>query len=214
MAGVRQFGRRPKRVTRRKAVRRRMVMYRRPRQLTRTFTEVFDAGQWAPNTGKIFSVAMQDIPQAPFYASLYKQFCIRKFTAIIVPSWTSSDVGAVGATPMARLAYAVADTPINVTPATELSVLTENSSNIVLLDRIRKLTCRPKPDLTSQTIAGVPVATSQKAPVWLNFNNPSVANPGNSVYHDGIQAFFTVAGPTPTPVQLYYKVTFSVRDPS
>ena len=83
-----------------------------------TFTEMISAGGLVVNQGGIFTTRFADLPQASNYASLYKQFCIKRLQAIVVPRFNSFDPNTLGgggslATSWVqpRLTYAVNDTP-------------------------------------------------------------------------------------------------------
>lgn len=193
------------------------------RTSSHTFTEMVSAGGLVVNQGGIFSTRFSDLPQANNYASLYKQFCIKKLQAIIVPRFNSFDPNTLGgggslATSWVqpRLTYAINDTPALTVPATELDVLTDNGCKIRLLNsKPIKINMTPKPEQLSSDLGGHPVVTRQQKLLWFNTNNPQVGFDGVNVVHHGAQ-YFLSGNPSRTDYMfdLFYKVTIGVRDPA
>lgn len=185
-----------------------------------TFTETLQASPLPSGGGGIFSTRFNDLPQAAQYATLWKQFCIRKLEVMIVPKFNSFGVTGNVANSywQPRITYAVNDTPSLLTPATELDVLTDNGCKTkVINNKPLRITCYPKPEFISTDLTGARVVTRQRKMIWFNTGNTDVAFSGQNVVHTGIQYFVT--GNTPgAPVEeladVYYKVTISMRDAS
>lgn len=197
---------------------RKRVARRRPK--VHTFTETLQASPLPSGGGGIFSTRFNDLPQAAQYATLFKQFCIRKLVVMIVPKFNSFGVtgNVTNSYWQPRITYAVNDTPSLLTPATELDVLTDNGCKTkVINNKPLRLVCYPKPEFISTDLAGARVVTRQRKQIWFNTGNTDVAFSGQDVVHTGIQYYVT--GNTPgAPVEeladVYYKVTISMRDAS
>lgn len=208
---------------RRRGAPRRKPGYRAKRRNTsRTFTEVYDGGTLSTNQGSVFSTSFNSIPQAAEYAKLYRQFCIKKMTVMLLPLYTDAEINTGLGTlnyQATRIAYAITDTPNQVNPASELDVLTENGAKVVLGHRKITMSCWPKPYLT-QVVPGVIandyVAVRQRKAVWLNTDAAGQTNGGQDVIHGGI-TFWVSNNLANAPVEcfkIYYKVTFAMRDPA
>lgn len=212
----------PKRKRGKKAMRKR-VYRKRKLSTMRTFTECLQASPVYTNSGGIFRTRMSDVPQLSAYAKLYSQFAIRKLKVVLLPKYGPSEPNAALAGLTAvdvqniRLAYAVNDTPDKIIPASELDVLTDNGAKVVTGHRKITLTCRPKPDLQMRdALSGAFPAVRRRGLTWLNFDNSETGSNGETIEHDGISYWCTQGNFTIAPFEafdVYYYVTFSVRDP-
>lgn len=222
MAYRKRYSRPRRKMLRRRAPRKNKSYNKAPR--VQTFTEVLQAGDIPIGAGGVFKTKMDDIPQWQSYSDLYKQFCIKKLQVTIIPRLDNfpldinASIPSVGSSFWApRLAYSIDDTPNVQIPATELDVLTDNGVKVLSMNKPIKLTCYPKPDVGMYDLVNLQtVAVRTKKQMWLNFKNTEVGNPGVSVPHGGIR--FYISG---NPLfngqymhNVYYKVTFSVRDPA
>lgn len=190
------------------------------RKYSPTYTEIVAAGNIQANNGGQFVCRFVDIPQQAQYSSLYKQFCIKKLSVMLLPRLNSFDANtalAVGTSYWApRLTYSVDDTPSTTIPGSELDVLSDNGAKVVSLTNKRTLTCYPKPSIGSiDTQLGSVVATRMRKAVWLNTNSADVANSGVNVQHHGIRYWLT-GNPLYNDFMfdVYYKITFQLRDPA
>lgn len=188
--------------------------------MSHTFTEVFTTGSIPVNAGGTFYTTFSQIPQCAQYATLYKQFCIKKLQVSLMPRLNSFDPNTAGGTGLSfwapRIAYSIDDTPNVISPTSELDVLTDNGVKVVSLgNKPIKMTCYPKPSIGSTTVDGSTVATRQRKLVWFNQRNTEVGNDGWSVPHGSIR-YWISANPLLSDYQfdVYYKITFAVRDPA
>lgn len=239
MVQYRRFGprkyvrkaRRPALTTRPLAIRRRRIGMYNP---TPTFVETFHfpANQQRPygdfsvtpaGTGKVFKVAITDIPQFAQYASMYEMYRINWVKVIVIPDYNSQASDANAATyniasvvqnyGQVRCVYAINDSPALSTPATEGAVLTDNGCKIVSVGTKWTASFKATPDLAQTNAQNNAVWIKPKRKEWLLFDTVTT---GNNPDHGSIQAFFTLASDTPTstmPMKVYYKVSFSLRDP-
>lgn len=211
---------------RRKMLRKRAPGYKKRTRGPRyqTFTEVLQAGDIALGSGGVFKTRMLDIPQVTSYANLYKQYCIKKLQVTIMPRLTefpldtNASIPSIGSSIWCpRLAYSIDDTPDVQTPLSELEVLTDNGAKVRLMNRPIKLTCWPKPDIgVTSLVDSTVVAMRTRKTMWFNFENKDVASPGVAIPHGGIR-FYVSGNPLwggQYSFNVYYKVTFSVRDPA
>lgn len=187
----------------------------------RVFTEVVDAGQLQTNTGGTFKVSFDSIPQVAEYSKLYRQFCIKKLQVMLLPLYTDAEINTALGTlnyEASRVAFAITDTPEQVNPGSELDVLQENGAKVVLGHKKITINCWPKPDLT-QVSPGVLtnqyVAVRQRKAVWLNTDAPNQAYSGTNITHGGISYWVSnnLANASIDVFQVYYKITFALRDP-
>lgn len=189
------------------------------RTMSHTFTEVFNNGNIPVNAGGTFYTTFSSIPQAAYYANLYKQFCIKKLEVTLMPRVNSFDPNTAGGTGLSfwepRIAYSIADTPNVINPTAEGDVLTDNGVKLRSLSKPLKITCYPKPSVGLTNIDGAPVAVRQRKAMWFNQRNNEVGNDGWSVPHGSIR-YWISANPLLGDYQfdVYYKVTFAVRDPA
>lgn len=203
-----------------RAAAKRQRRYRKMAPKYPTFTETIEAGSVQVGTGGVWKTQFNSLPQNVPYSQLYKQFCIKKLQVILLPSFTGADSALLtSGTEMARLAFAIDDTPSVLTPTSELDVITANGSKIVSAGRKVVINCRPKPDLMSvgdNQPQPVHVATRIRGNVWLNTDNSAVNNSGTAVPHGSIR-YWVSGAPLSlayTQFTVYYKVTFSLRDPA
>lgn len=205
----------------RRAAGRRRAARKNIKTVSHTFTEVLTTGSIPVNAGGVFYTTFSAIPQAASYAALYKQFCIKKLQVSLMPRLNSYDpntAGSVGLSYWApRIAYSIADTPAVVNPTSELDVLTDNGVKVLTMgNKPIRMTCYPKPSISVISGAdGNPVAVRQRKQVWFNQRNTEVANDGWSVPHGNIR-YWISANPLLSDFQfdVYYKITFAVRDPA
>lgn len=193
---------------------------RQARVYSQTYTELVSAGNIQANAGGQFVCRFNDIPQAGQYAALYKQFCIKKLQVMLLPrlnSYDANTTASVGTSYWApRLTYSVDDTPATTIPAAELDVLTDNGAKVISLTDKRTLTCYPKPSIAVMNVNdGAQVATRQRKAVWLNTNNVDTQLNGQNVQHHGIRYWLT-ANPLYNEFffDVYYRITFQMRDPA
>lgn len=189
---------------------------------TRTFTEVLDAGEINSNAGGTFKVQFDSIPQYQEYSKLYRQFCIKKLQVMLLPLYTDAEINTGLGTlnyQATRIAWAVNDTPQLTTPGSELDVLEDNGAKVVLGHKKINISCWPKPDLTMVSpgvLTNTYVGVRQRKAVWLNTDSPGQAYSGVDISHGGISYWVSNnLANMPVPVfKVYYKVTFSMRDPA
>lgn len=187
---------------------------------SKTFTEVLSAGNIQMNTGGQFVCRFNDIPQAGQYAALYKQFCIKKLQVMLLPRLNSFDANTTASVGTSywvpRLAFSVNDTPGTTIPLSEVDVLQDNGARVVSLVNKKTLVCYPKPSIGSIDLGlGAVAATRQRKQVWLNTGNSDTTNNGQNVQHHGITYWLT-GNPLYNEFMfdVYYKITFQMRDPA
>lgn len=204
-----------------------MKLYKSIRTRNHTFTETFIPASnpvITTNTGYLFTTNMNQLPptQLASYANLYNQYCIRKMQVILVPRYDTADINTAAAGPgyfLNQYAYSIADTPDLVAPTSMLDVLEDNGCKIrTMTNKAIKITCRPRPYMdviNSATQSAVAVRTAKLQ--WFNFANTDTfaGTTGQGVSHGGIQFFIQNNGALANVVSadVYYKITFSVRDP-
>lgn len=188
----------------------------------RTFTETLAAGSISTQSGGVFKVSMASVPQISDYATLYSQFCIRRLKVMLLPRYGQSDPNAALSLTGpgiydSRLAFAVNDTPVKLSPTSEIDVLTDNGCRVVQGTKKISIRCDPKPDIALlDNATGIPAAIRSSKETWFNFRNSTTGTNGENVEHGGI-SWWLSGNPAVAslPVyDVYYKVTFSVRDPS
>lgn len=192
-------------------------------------TDVLQVVAGSPGAGKTFKVRISDIPQSLQYFNLYKQYRINWFKVMLIPKLnttaadpnTYTELGALPAGPLpamgqARIVYAINDTPNVPDPGAEAEVLAENGCKISTIKTMWSCACKPKPDVSLSTAAGAPIWVRQKYREFFNFD-PVLG--GNNPQYGGISAWVTLPGIQPGGVQvpndyfIYYKVSFTLRDP-
>lgn len=216
-----RYNRRRMNRKRRAAGRRRRAARKNIKTMSHTFTEVFSTGSIPVNAGGTFYTTFSAIPQCASYAALYKQFCIKKLQVTLMPRLNSYDpntAGSVGLSYWApRIAYSIADTPNVINPTSEADVLTDNGVKVLSMgSKPIRMTCYPKPSINViETGSGNPVAVRQRKTLWFNQRNTEVGNDGWSVPHGNIR-YWISSNPLLSDFQfdVYYKVTFAVRDPA
>lgn len=183
-----------------------------------TFTETFIGNpilfnQTSPgNSTNLIQNSLNQIPQVGDYTALYNQYCIRKITAIFVPAYNVADTNIpASATPVdaPRFVYAIQDSAQQVAPTTEADVLQDNGCKIRMFTKPVKVTWRPRPAVADALVGGGFVANTRRGPQWLTTAVTTAA-------HNGLAYSFTNSVPiagTPTLASVYFKVTFSLRDP-
>lgn len=208
--------------------RRRMNRKRGPFRMRRmlnpspTFVETYNSGQVFSNAGGVFQARITDIPQVAQYNTLYKQYRINWIKVMLVPiyGYSSTDPNAAlynnsQAVPYmgtARITFAINDSPATVVPANELAVLTDNGSQVNQIVNKWARAFKPVSSVQVTSVGGGLVATKQKYRQWFNFDLDNIAN---NPLHQGISYWITQAtGPgAQGAFEVYYKVSFSLRDP-
>lgn len=175
--------------------------------------------------GQVFGARITDIPQVGQYSNLYKQYRINWIKVMIVPDFSglASDnnsaaynAGAgIGSVGMTRVAWAIQDSPGVAAPATEAIVLQDNGAKVKALGSKWSCSFKPVPQVAQITdiAAGTQVYAKQKFKQWFNFDTVLT---GNNPFHGACAAFFTLPPsvvPTSVNLNVYYKVSFSLRDP-
>lgn len=197
----------------------------------RTVTETLYAGALSNSPagiiGQTWTTKFSDVPQYKQYSDLYRQFCIRKFEMILLPRYTVPDpnnqlgFAGNGGWGSIRLAYAVDESPGLLPPVSELDVLQSNGSKVRVVDGKKiVIKCnRPRPDLNIGQ--GAVALARPRGVTWLNTESADVTGTGIDVLHSGIRTYATlnfvgpVTGDATLPIyDVYYKITFSLRDPA
>lgn len=195
-------------------------------------SELFQVIAGSPGAGKTFKVRISDIPQSLQYFNLYKQYRINWVKVMLIPKLnttavdpnTYTQMGALPAGPLpamgqARIVYAIQDSPNVPDPANENEVLQENGCKVKTFKTMWSCSFKPVPDVSQQSPAGANIWARQKYKQFFNFD-PVLG--GNNPQHGGVSAWVTlpgtqVAGDPPTVVPndyyVYYKVSFTLRDP-
>lgn len=218
------------------------VLVRRPRRLARqgrgvrsrmfnpqpTFTETFNLARdnlsivAGTSLGKVFKVAFNNIPQWPQYMNLYNQYKINWVKVMLVPSFDTNgaDINSAQATPlgqtgMARIVYAINDTPGEETPLSEAEVLSDNGAKIRSIGTKWSCSFKPVADIGVQALAGTSVIpTKIKKQQWFSFDATTLSN---NPAHGAVSAYITLPGSVGATMSVgytcYYKVNFSLRDP-
>lgn len=177
-----------------------------------SFTETFKVADINVNAGDVFRVAIDQLPQLAQYAGLYNQYKINSLKVMIYPQYNSFDgvqAAGVTGTTMPRIAYAINDTPDVAAPTTENDLLSDNGVRVRTLKDKLTIRCVPKPQRPNATL-GVEVI-DQKSP-FFTFATAGQTNPVYSGISYWISAD-TLVGFTPPRFDVYYKVTFTLRDP-
>lgn len=229
---------------RRFAPKRRVVRKKRTHrpQLSATYTEMVDAGMVQSNKGYIASVSFDSIPQHTEYATLFRQYCIRKLQLIIVPEWNAfeGNQAAYNASPtldlsgglmnlalggpiapsysQPRLVYNSVFTANTAEPANEIAVLAQNTAKIRSLgvNRILKINCTPVASLGQQNLNSILLESEavSKRNQWLSTSGgANVLHKGVSMYCSQMNSGSTSPSDQRPIAHIFYKVTFSLRDP-
>lgn len=182
--------------------------------------------------GKVFKLRISDMPQWQQYLSLYKQYRINWVKVMLIPNFdgTSFDINSAaynnstagygGWQGMARIAYAINDSPDVTAPVNEDEVLTDNGCKIKAFKSKWSCSFKPVPDVKQTTSVGT-IWTRQKFRQWFNFDPLTI---GNNPEHGAVSAFISLPGNIATPANpsmisdamryhCYYKVSFTLRDP-
>lgn len=175
-----------------------------------------------------FTVRISDIPQIADYVALYNQYRINWVRVMLIPDYntasadvnaTQYNLGVAGTSGfgMARIAWAINDTPNLPDPVDEAQVLSDNGAKVKAIGTKWSVSFKPRPDKFTGTATGdAGVAVREKFNQWLSFASLS----GNNPVHRGVS--FCVTAPNATPAgqdpvflnyNIYYKVSFSLRDP-
>lgn len=207
---------------RRKIMRiRRGVLSRLPTFVETYSKSVVTIAAGAGGAGGVFAARITDIPQLAQYANLYKQYRINWVKVMLVPDYNYNSVdrnaaqynatiptGYVG---MSRIAFAINDSPALVAPANEAAVLEDNGCKIRTIGT--KWTCsfKPVPDVSTVSNTGGNIATRQRYKQFFNFDTVTT---GNNPLHYGVSYWITHLNPgLDVNYNVYYKVSFSLRDP-
>lgn len=173
--------------------------------------------QITTNGGVVFSMNINQIPQIAQYSNLYRQYRINWVKVMLLPEYNSFDpaaaVGVAGQSTLPRIVWAINDTPALVPPATEAELLEDNGCKIRTISNKWSCSFRPRPDTQTLFAGGAQnVSTRQKFAQWFNFTEGGAIAPE----HFGVSAYIsqqvTGAG-IPMQFDVYYKVSFSLRDP-
>lgn len=189
-----------------------------------TFTETYAKSTVASNAGGVFAARISDIPQVAQYSNLYKQYRINWIKVMLVPDFNSMNADHNAAAynasipiqdfGMARIVYAINDSPALVNPANEAVVLEDNGCKIKPLGAKWSCSFKPVPDVSMiANTTGAAIATRSKFRQWFNFDDVTT---GNNPLHYGVSYYITqlVANTQANPTyNVYYKVNFSLRDP-
>lgn len=191
---------------------------RRTAMSTPMFTEtyagtpiVYNATTPGQSLGLI-SNKLSDIPQIADYTNLYNQYCIKRITAIFIPAYNVFDQpGALAASAVAapRFVYSVQDTALVVPPTTEAQVLSDNKAKIKMFTKPVRVSWVPRAQAADALTSGGFVAVN-RSNAWYN------TAVGANVLHNGLQYAFTndvALSGNPVLAQVYFKVTFALRDP-
>lgn len=200
---LRLAGRRPRRVVRRKVMR-----GFNPNPM---FTETFVAGTVAGNSGGIFNVSINQMPQVTQYSALYNQYKITSLKVMLVPDLNSFDgTQTLNGAGMPRIAYAINDTPDDPPPVTENDILSDNGCRIRTLTSKLAIRCSPKPQRPNASL-GVEVIDTRSSP-YFTFAQAGQTNPVYSGIAYWISQILS-GGAVVNRFHVYYKVTFMLRDP-
>lgn len=209
-------------------------LYRRMRALNPmpTFVETFHSqdstfGDFqipaGAGIGRVFKVRISDIPQFAQYATLYTQYRINWIKVIVIPDFntlaTEANASQYNSTiptsyvGMGRVVHAIQDSPGQVAPANENIVLEDNGCKINPLRAKWMVSFKAVPDieLTSQA-TGNAVLTRQRFKSWYNFDSVTT---GNNPPHGSVVSYWTLPGGGGGLLNcsVYYKVSFTLRDP-
>lgn len=230
-----KLARRPRRQLRRmyrSRVRRNVLGYG-----VRTFTEMLNAGQLYTSTpsgstanGQVWKCKFTDLPQNVEYSKLYRQFAIKKLQLILLPRNTIPDLNnqqgfaGSGGYGSIRLAWSIDNGSSLLPPSSEIDVLTANGAKVVVQTGKKiVINCRPTPDLITpfSTNPAVFAGMRRRGLTWLNTDNGDQAYSGTGIYHGAIRTYATLntVGPLTDEASVfaydvYYKITFCLRDPA
>lgn len=177
------------------------------------FTETIPVSPLVSNTVGNFGCTIASLSQYASYAALYRQYRILKLQVLLLPEQTMGEALQDDADPpgfitsgVGRLVYAINDMPGLPAPANEVAVLNENGCKIRATTKPIRISCRPVPDTevsnAGQSNAYLPIDLRGK---YLDINY------GSTVVHTGISYSFTA--PSPQTMQVYFKITFQLKEP-
>lgn len=173
-------------------------------------------------------VKITDVPQHTQYETLYKQYRINWVKLYLLPAFNgaAADVNAaaynytlpVSEQGMSRIVYSIQDSPNETFPATEQEVLLDNGCKIKAMGKKFTASFKPVPDIAQTNVNGTSIWTRQKFRQWINFDENT---PRQDPLHGALTAFINTPGIAqaatgPAAVArwyVYYKVSFSLRDP-
>lgn len=188
-----------------------------------TFTETFrQPQQILGNTGGTFAVSIAQLPQLLQYSNLYRQYRINWVKVMIfselggdavdVNTLFQNNAGGVAGAGVARIAYAINDTPNLPPPASEADILTDNGCRVKIIRGKWSTSFKPVVDqeITTGGVAGV--GQRQMSKPFLNFAAAGQVDPA----HYGVSYWIShyVGNPAATTYSVYYKVNFTLRDAS
>lgn len=175
-----------------------------------TFTETFAVSSIQGNTGGVFRVNIAQLPQVAQYSGLYNQYKINSLKVMIVPDYNSFEGAQVQTGPgMGRIAFAINDTPDVAAPANESDILSDNGVRIRTITDKLAIRCSPKPQRPN---AGLGVEVIDQRSPFFTFAGAGQTNP----VYSGISYWLSnvnVGGGDALRFNVYYKVTFTLRDP-
>lgn len=190
-----------------------------------TFVETFTVPQMLTvpsNAGGVFTVRISDIPQIADYQTLYRQYRINWVKVMLLPDFASTGIdinqayqnnaaGIVSAG-LPRIAWVKNTTPAVLPPAQENDVLEDNGCKVRPLRDMWTASFRPVTDkFTGDAAGGAGVAVREKFRGFLSF----AALAGNNPLHYGISYWISHqnAAPAVQTYKVYFKVSFTLRDP-
>lgn len=208
---------------------RRMAPYAKRRRIARqisnqpTFVETFrktvdgNPEEIVANVGQVFSANITQVPQVAQYQNLYRQYRINWIKVILVPKYNSVDGSAYLQTgrgnTLPRIVYSINDTPALAPPANEAEVLEDNGCKIRTIAKMWSCSFKPRADTQALFNAGAQnIGTRQRFAQWFNF---PATFPAPAPEHYGVSAFISCAvqGSDIPKFDVYYKMSFSLRDP-
>lgn len=191
--------------------------YRLGRMNSPMFTETFVGtpivygGVGAAAPVQLIQNNLGQVPQVADYTALYNQYKIMKVTAIFVPAYDTyqagTPTGATG-TQAPRMVYAIQDTSQQLAPVTEADVLQDNGAKIRMFDKPVKVSWRPVSAAADALVQGGFASVNRKSQWYGTLST--------AVNHNGLAIAFTSGLPpagNPTIANVYFKITFALRDP-
>lgn len=170
------------------------------------FSEMYKMDEITAGTGGTFTFSMSQVPEHANYGVLYRNFRILKAQVLIIPNHNVSEV-TVSPVGLGRFTFAVNNSPNVPDPTTEADVLVDNGAKVKMLTRPMKINCTPYAQLTQGVLGGGTTFTS-RSKQYLDFDS------GQTTPHKGISWWYSNNGSGANQTaQLYYKVTFQLRDP-
>ena len=181
------------------------------------FTSVSDVAEG----GGVFKLRISDIPQfTADYANLYTQYRINSVKYIVLPQFDTQEANtavqnqaqtpAYSFTGMARVAWAIQDSPNVAAPTAESDVLQDNGAKVRAFGSKWTVSMKPVPDVSMTTSVGVIPTRAKKS--WFNYDPVTT---GNNPQHGSIQWWISQLATTGSSGQkysVYAKINFSLRD--